>query len=111
DRLLAVTSLSFDIAGLELFMPLLAGARVVLATQDEARDVEQLLQLLKQEKISFMQATPATSHMLMSEPRQPPGGCEWRCGGEPLPIERANKRVQRGVDLYNVYGPTETTVW
>lgn len=111
DRLLAVTSLSFDIAGLELFMPLLAGARVVLATQDEARDVEQLLRLLKQEKISFMQATPATWHMLVNEPWQPPAGFKVLCGGEPMPIALANKLLQRGVALYNVYGPTETTVW
>lgn len=111
DRLLAVTSLSFDIAGLELFMPLLAGARVVLATKDEARDVEQLLRLLKQEKISFMQATPATWHMLVNEPWQPPTGFKVLCGGEPMPMALANKLLQRGVALYNVYGPTETTVW
>lgn len=111
DRLLAVTSLSFDIAGLELFMPLLAGARVVLATQEEARDVEQLLNLLQQEKISFMQATPATWHMLVSEPWHPPQGFKVLCGGEPMPAALANKLLQRNVDLYNVYGPTETTVW
>jgi amino acid adenylation domain-containing protein len=111
DRLLAVTSLSFDIAGLELFMPLLAGARVVLATQEEARDAEHLLRLLQQEKISFMQATPATWHMLVSEPWQPPQGFKVLCGGEPMPAALANKLLRRNVDLYNVYGPTETTVW
>jgi len=111
DRLLAVTSLSFDIAGLELFLPLLNGARVVLATKEQSMDVAQLVQLIDEQDVSFLQATPATWHMLVNNEWKIDRPFKGLCGGEPLPIGLANSLLESGVMLTNVYGPTETTVW
>ena len=111
DILLAVTSLSFDIAGLELFLPLLNGARVLLATKEQSMDVAQLMQLIEQQQVSFLQATPATWHMLVNSGWKIDRPFRGLCGGEPLPIGLANALLDNGVNLTNVYGPTETTVW
>ncbi|CBL45103.1 Non-ribosomal peptide synthetase modules and related proteins [gamma proteobacterium HdN1] len=111
DRSIAITSLSFDISGLEMFMPLVNGACIVLASAEQGRDAEALVALLEKEHVTFMQATPATWHMLVQEHWQPPAGFKVLCGGEPMPVALANRLVDLGVALYNVYGPTETTVW
>ena len=111
DRLLAVTTLSFDIAVLELFLPLVTGARAVLAQRDEAMDGEVLGRLIVQQGINVMQATPTTWHMLLDAGWQAPTGFKALCGGEPLPPSLAERLLQSGVELWNMYGPTETTVW
>ena len=111
DRLLAVTTLGFDIAGLELFLPLATGARVVLATREEARDPQTLAQLIDRHGITAMQATPATWRMLLEVTEQSWPGLRALCGGEALGAGLARRLLERGVLLLNVYGPTETTVW
>jgi amino acid adenylation domain-containing protein len=111
DRLLAVTTLGFDIAGLELFLPLVTGARVVLATREEARDPQALAGLIEQQGITVMQATPATWRMLLEATEQSWPGLRALCGGEALGADLARRLLGRGVRLLNVYGPTETTVW
>ncbi|MEZ5320447.1 MAG: amino acid adenylation domain-containing protein, partial [Vicinamibacterales bacterium] len=111
DRLLAVTTLSFDIAGLELFLPLVTGATVVVATRDQAMDPGALAALLASQQITVMQATPATWRLLLDD--------EWAgrpeltilCGGEAMTRELANRLVPRARAVWNMYGPTETTVW
>ena len=110
DRLLAVTTLSFDIAGLELFLPLITGAQVVLAGRETALDPRLLIKLLNESKATVMQATPATWRLLLEVgwPRCP--GLKMLCGGEVLPRKLANELVTRG-ELWNMYGPTETTIW
>ena len=112
DVLLAVTTLSFDIAVLELYLPLIAGARVVIAGSDVAADGAQLAELLETSGATVMQATPATWSMLLA------AGWENRsalrkalCGGEALTPDLAKALLKRGVELWNMYGPTETTVW
>ena len=111
DRLLAVTTLSFDIAVLELFLPLVTGAQVVLAQREDAIDGEALGQLIAQERITVMQATPTTWHMLMEMGWRAPSGFKALCGGEPLPPSLAHHLLAQGIELWNMYGPTETTVW
>jgi len=111
DRLLAVTTLGFDIAGLELFLPLATGARVVLATREEARDPQALAQLIERHGITAMQATPATWRMLLEATGAHWPGLRALCGGEALSAGLARRLLERGVRLLNVYGPTETTVW
>lgn len=111
DRLLAVTTLGFDIAGLELFLPLVQGASVVLATQEQALQPRALLQLLSEQAITAMQATPATWQMLVEYDSPAWSGLRVLCGGEALGAELATLLLARGVRLTNVYGPTETTVW
>ncbi len=111
DTLLAVTPYSFDIATLELLLPLTVGARVVIADEATTRDGWKLAERLKNEEITVMQATPATWQMLME--------CGWAaspqlkalCGGEALQAVLAARILARTEGLWNLYGPTETTIW
>ncbi len=111
DTLLAVTTLSFDIAGLELFMPLTSGAGIVLAGRDEVIDGRKLMVLLHKHSISIMQATPATWRLMIEDGWKGTKGLKVLCGGEALPGELAKQLLKRCDMLLNVYGPTETTIW
>jgi len=111
DKLLAVTTISFDIAGLELFLPLIAGATVVIADTETAKDGRALLSLIKKEQITVMQATPFTWRMMIETGWVDKLNLKVICGGEPLPLDLSKKIIERTASLWNVYGPTETTVW
>ncbi|UZG49710.1 non-ribosomal peptide synthetase/type I polyketide synthase [Caldimonas thermodepolymerans] len=111
DRLLAVTTLSFDIAVLELLLPLVTGARTILAQREDAMDGQALAALIAQHGITIMQATPTTWHLLLDEGWKAPAGFRALCGGEALPPALARRLLDAGVTLWNMYGPTETTVW
>jgi amino acid adenylation domain-containing protein len=111
DRLLAVTTLSFDIAVLELLLPLAAGAQIVLATRDEAIDGVALNRLIDRHGISVMQATPSTWRMLIDAGWSGHTGFKALVGGEALPPDLAEQLLARVGELWNMYGPTETTVW
>jgi len=111
DRLLAVTSISFDIAALELFLPLIAGARVELATKAETIDTALLAAKLTQCGATIMQATPATWRMLVDYEWQPALPLKVLCGGEALPRGLADQLLARAGSVWNMYGPTETTIW
>jgi amino acid adenylation domain-containing protein len=110
DRLLAVTTLSFDIAGLELFLPLITGACVILAAREHCVDGRRLLKLMKDSAVTVVQATPATWRLLLEAGWTGTPGLKILCGGEALPRDLANDLVSRG-ELWNMYGPTETTIW
>jgi amino acid adenylation domain-containing protein len=110
DRLLAVTTLSFDIAGLELFLPLIIGAQIILASRETAHDPRLLIKLLNESKATVMQATPATWRLLLEVGWTGLPGLRMLCGGEALPRKLADELLQRG-ELWNMYGPTETTIW
>jgi len=111
DVLVAVTTTSFDISVLELFLPLATGASIVLATREQAVDGAELAALLQREAATVMQATPSTWHMLLDAGWRPAPGFKALCGGEPLAPELASRLLESGVELWNMYGPTETTVW
>lgn len=111
DRLLAVTTLSFDIAFLELLLPLTVGGEVVLASRDDAVDGRRLLHLLQTSNATVMQATPASWRMLLEAGWQGHANFKALCGGEPLPSDLAEALLSRVGQLWNMYGPTETTVW
>jgi amino acid adenylation domain-containing protein len=111
DVLVAVTTLSFDIAGLELLLPLTAGAEVVVATRDDTTDGARLAALLESSNATMMQATPATWRLLLNAGWTPSAGLKMLCGGEPMPPELAKQLVAGGRELWNMYGPTETTIW
>ncbi len=111
DRLLAVITLSFDMAVPELFLPLVTGARVVLARREETMDAQALAALIESEGINVMQATPTTWHMLADAGWKPPVGFKGMTGGEPLTPALAKHLLHAGVALWNLYGPTETTVY
>ncbi len=111
DVLFAVTTLSFDIAGLELYLPLSLGAQVVIAERDEVVDGFVMLLHLEQCGATIMQATPATWRMLVEAGFQAKPGFKMLCGGEALPRELANRLLAGRGTLWNMYGPTETTIW
>ena len=111
DILLAVTTLSFDIAGLEIYLPLTLGARVVLARREVAVDGIRLAKQLSDCGATVMQATPATGHMLLAGGWQGSRELKILCGGEALSDDLAKQLVNRFASLWNMYGPTETTIW
>jgi amino acid adenylation domain-containing protein len=111
DALLAVTTVSFDIAGLELWLPLCVGARVVLAGRETAASGARLAAALREHAITVLQATPATWRLLLDAGWEGSPRLVALCGGEALPPELAAGLTGRVGALWNVYGPTETTVW
>ncbi len=111
DTLLAVTTLSFDIAVLELFLPLTVGAQLVIASRDVASDGTLLVKAITDSQTSVMQATPATWRMLIDSGWSGDPRLKVLCGGEALPRELANQLLERVGQLWNMYGPTETTIW
>lgn len=111
DRLVAVTTLSFDIAALELFLPLIAGATVVIASRDEAADGGSLRALLESCRATVLQATPTTWRLLIDAGWQGSRELKALCGGESLPPDLARMLLPRCGELWNLYGPTETAIW
>ena len=111
DVLLAVTTISFDIAGLEIYLPLIAGGRVELVSRESATDGRLLRRRLQESRPTIMQATPATWRMLIESGWEAMPTLTVLCGGEALPRELANRILDRAGTLWNVYGPTETTIW
>ncbi|MDO6525553.1 amino acid adenylation domain-containing protein [Motilimonas sp. 1_MG-2023] len=112
DTLLAVTSLSFDIHTLELYLPLISGATLVIASRDDASQPGALRQLLDSHQVSMMQATPATWNMLIDDGWYAQQPLKVLCGGEALSSKlKAALTQQSHIALWNMYGPTETCVW
>ena len=111
DVLLAVTTISFDIAGLELYLPLVVGGKVVIAEREEVIDGFVLLLHMEQCGATVMQATPATWRILLEAGFRAKSGFRMLCGGEALPRELANRLLEGSGTLWNMYGPTETTIW
>jgi amino acid adenylation domain-containing protein len=111
DVMLAVTTLSFDIAGLELYVPLACGGTVVIATREEATDGAALLALVEARDVTVLQATPATFRLLLEAGWVDTPRLRVLCGGEPMPTELADAMLARAASVWNMYGPTETTVW
>jgi amino acid adenylation domain-containing protein len=111
DTLVAVTTLAFDIAALELFLPLCVGGRVVVASREVASDGRKLLALMNSSRATVMQATPATWRLLLDGGWQGSPGLKILCGGEALGRELAEALLTRGDSAWNLYGPTEATIW
>ncbi len=111
DNLLAVTTYSFDIAALEIFMPLITGARLTIVSREKAADGIQLSKILDSSSLTFMQATPATWRLLIEAGWQGNPNLTIFCGGEALTRNLADELLQRAVAVWNLYGPTETTIW
>ncbi|HRJ72896.1 MAG TPA: amino acid adenylation domain-containing protein, partial [Terrimicrobiaceae bacterium] len=111
DTLLSVTTLSFDISGLEIFLPLLAGATVVIAPSSVLNDGGLLIQEMERAAATVMQATPATWRILLEAGWRGHPGLKILIGGEAVPRELVNQLIPRCASLWNVYGPTETTIW
>ncbi|MFG2004651.1 amino acid adenylation domain-containing protein [Spirillospora sp. NPDC048911] len=111
DRLLAVTTVSFDIAALELYLPLLSGAAVVLAGRDTVSDPPALVAMTHRHQVTVAQATPAFWQMLLTHEPGAAKGLRVLVGGEALPAPLAENLADQAAEVLNVYGPTETTIW
>ncbi|MEM9494725.1 MAG: amino acid adenylation domain-containing protein [Pseudomonadota bacterium] len=111
DRLLALTTPSFDISILEMFLPISIGASVVVASSDEALDGYLLSDLIRDHGVSVVQGTPATWRLLVEAEPEILGNVKALCGGEVMPGAIAAALLQHTASLWNMYGPTETTVW
>jgi len=111
DSVLAINPLSFDMALLELFLPLAAGARVVLSTREEVADSAQLAAKIAGAGITVLQATPATWRLLLDSGWRCDRGLRLFSGGEALSRDLANQLLEHGAELWSLYGTTETTVW
>ena len=111
DVLTAVTTLSFDIAGLELYLPLLVGGRLVVASREATMDGRMLMQLMARSATTIMQATPTTWRVLMESGWKGDRNLKVLVGGEALSADLARQLAQRCGSVWNMYGPTETTIW
>ncbi|MFG3700935.1 amino acid adenylation domain-containing protein [Micromonospora sp. NPDC047620] len=111
DTLVALTTFAFDISVLELFLPLVVGARVVVAGRDVGYDAAGLAALLRAERATVVQATPATWRLLLASGWTGTPGLKALCGGEALPPPLARDLAARVGELWNMYGPTEATIW
>jgi amino acid adenylation domain-containing protein len=111
DVLLAVTTLSFDIAGLEMFLPLINGARLFVASSADIVDGNGLRDLIAESGATVMQATPTTWRLLIAAGWAGSSKLKILCGGEELTPDLAKQLTTRSQSVWNVYGPTETTIW
>ena len=111
DTVVAVTTICFDIAALEIFLPLTLGAKVVIASEEETRDGHLLLSLLRRAGARVLQATPATWELLLEAGWRGDPQLRMLCGGEAMPRHLADRLLDRSPELWNMYGPTETTIW
>lgn len=111
DVLVAITTLAFDISALELLLPLLIGAKLVIATEEQVQQPTQLLALIKESKATVLQATPGAWRTLIDAGWSRKHPLRVLCGGEAMSRDLADKLLDRTSDVWNVYGPTETTIW
>lgn len=111
DRMLALATISFDIATLDMLLPLIAGASVAIASTDSSLEPHQLRQLVEGSRITVLQTTPVAWRMLAEAGWKANPGFKMLCGGEALPRALANKLLESGGELWNCYGPTEITIW
>src|SRR5262249_18996809 len=109
----SVTTMSFDIFGLELYLPLISGGTIVLPNRDVASDGKRLFELLKRRQPTVLQATPATWRSLLDAGWAPGDTPQLRAfwGGEAFPPDLADAMLTRSAEVWNLYGPTETTIW
>lgn len=111
DHLLAITSISFDIAALELWLPLITGASLELVSGPTTKDGRLLLEKINTGSFTIMQATPASWRMILEAGWQKQMPIKILCGGEALSGDLADKLLEKATAVWNMYGPTETTVW
>ncbi|MCJ8278837.1 MAG: amino acid adenylation domain-containing protein, partial [Rivularia sp. ALOHA_DT_140] len=111
DVLLSVTTLSFDIAALELYLPLISGATLIIISREIATDGIILTQNIEQNQVTIMQATPATWRLLLTAGWKGNQQLKILCGGEALDIAIAEELLECSKEVWNLYGPTEATIW
>jgi amino acid adenylation domain-containing protein len=111
DRLLGVSNYTFDISVLEIFLPLINGATIVVISDRDEMNFEEVKNLIDVHNISLMQATPSLWSGLVNSQWKGKNDLKMLCGGEMLPVRLARALMEKGGELWNMYGPTETTIW
>ena len=111
DNVLAVTTLSFDIAVLELYLPLIVGGTTVIASKETTTDGQRIVDAINENRITVFQSTPASLRLMIAAGWCGHDGLKVLCGGEPMPTDLVGPLLERCAELWNMYGPTETTVW
>jgi amino acid adenylation domain-containing protein len=111
ERLLASTTVTFDISVLELFLPLSVGATCVLTPTSLSDDADAVLEFITSRRIDVLQSTPSSLRLLLALGWKPPARIRIWAGGEAMPVDLADHLLAEGAELWNMYGPTETTVW
>ncbi len=111
EALVGITTVSFDPSVLELYLPLLVGAQLVLADTDQARDPHRIADLIAAAAPAVVQATPTTWRMLLDSGWTPPAGLTVLCGGEKVPPDLGERLAGQGATVWDLYGPTEATIW
>jgi amino acid adenylation domain-containing protein len=111
DVLLALTTIAFDIAGIDIWLPLLAGARILMVDRGTTMDAPLLEDAIRREGVTFLQCTPATWRLLIDSGWQGKADLQAVCTGEAMPKDLARKLFPKVARLWNMYGPTETTIW
>lgn len=111
DTFLAVTTICFDISILELFLPLYAGCKLIIAEQEIVTDGNQLIRKTEENNVTIMQATPSTWQMILESKWKGNANLTILCGGEALSYKTAMMLSENCKSLWNMYGPTETCIW
>lgn len=111
DKFLACTTISFDISILEIFLPLMSGAEIVLIDEEANRNGRFILKILKKENITIIQSGPTLFNLMIDEGWDEKLPLKVLCGGENFPSDLAKKLLERSTEVWNMYGPTETTIW
>ncbi len=111
DRVLSITNISFDIFYLELFLPLITGATMVMIDSLEIKDAREIVECVHREKITFLQTTPSVWNSILEVTENRSLPVKALCGGEALTKDLVKKILRKVNELWNVYGPTETTIW
>ncbi|HWO09215.1 MAG TPA: AMP-binding protein, partial [Polyangiaceae bacterium] len=111
DVVQSLTTVCFDIAALELFLPLIAGAKVIISDREVSLSPAALRKSLSDHQATILQATPVTWRMLLDSGWEGTPKVKVLCGGEAMGADLAERLLNTGCEIWNVYGPTETTVW
>lgn len=111
DVVQSLTTISFDIAALELYLPLIVGARVVICGRETSMSPRLLMASMQKHGVTFMQATPVTWRMLLEAGWEGAPKIKVLCGGEAMGANLAERLIATGCEIWNMYGPTETTIW
>lgn len=111
EVVLSVTGLTFDIAGLDIYLTWMKGAKLVMVPRSVVLDGALLRTALNKLKATLLQTTPVTWRGLMDAGWTAPPGFKALCGGEMLPRQLLDDFSKQPLRLWNLYGPTETTIW
>ena len=115
DRTALVTSAAYDLGYTGLFGSLLLGGCLTLIGESERRDPRQVIEVLREHRVTWLKATPSFLGMLLSEPGVLATASDMQLlllGGEPQRFAdlRQLRRVLPGATIFNHYGPTEATI-